>query len=53
MKYLIITISFLLLSTNGFAQSTTYSKDAFGHTVEKDEYGNVKATYSTNASGDV
>lgn len=53
MKKLILTMTFLLVTTLSFCQNQkiTYSKDYSGNTVAKDEYGNVIAIASTDYSG--
>jgi hypothetical protein len=50
MKTTILTSIFLLITFISFSQ-VTYSKDVFGNTVAKDQYGNVISTYSKDVFG--
>lgn len=52
MKKIIFTLELLLVTTFGFSQKLTYSKDYNGNTVAKDQYGNIVATGSTNYNWD-
>jgi hypothetical protein len=50
MKKLIFTLTFLFVAVVGFSQ-VTYSKDIYGNTVAKDQYGNTISTYSKDIYG--
>ena len=50
MKKIIFSLTLLLVTVAGYSQ-TTYSKDAWGNTVQKDQYGNQQGTYSKDAWG--